>query len=94
MPRFPNRGKQSSLRRVENFTTYSIRDVVLELQQQYNTYEIGSRLRVIRCSSDAGTLELGKYLNEKFEGEPDAAVVKISHKMFVIQDDEESPPVL
>ena len=79
---------------LKTFTTYSIRDVILELQQQYSTFEIGSRFRVIRCSSDAGTIELGKYLNGKFEGEPDAAVVKISHTMFVIQDDEESPPVL
>ena len=73
---------------MKNFTKYSIRNVVLELQVAYSTFEIGSRFRVNRFSNEVGTVEDGKYLNGAFEGSD--TLIRISHKYFVVQD-EESP---
>ena len=73
---------------MKNFTKYSIRIVVLELQVAYSTFEIGSRFRMNRFSNEVGTVEDGKYLNGAFEGSD--TLIRISHKYFVVQD-EESP---
>ena len=62
--------------------------MVLELQIAYSTFEIGSRFRVNRFSNEVGTVEDGKYLNGAFEGSD--TLIRISHKFFVVQD-EESP---
>ena len=76
---------------LKTFTAYSIRNVVLELQSRYNIFDIGTKFFVNRFSNEAGTMEEGKYLNGRFEGSD--AVFKVSHQLFVIQD-EESPPKL
>lgn len=70
---------------IKDFSTYTIRNVDLQLQLKHNSHDVGAVFRVDRFSKEEGNLEYGKYLNGKFPGSSNTD--KVSHLKFLIQEE-------